>query len=749
MKDLRHARWAASLIAAISGTAIGQQDEARWIGALGNWADASNWSTDPFAPQNGIPLGRTYRVVLEDTGDFYQITLDDDRTIDEMVIDSPDAFVFQEDGTLRVLGDITVLAGSMTCQGDRLRSAHVTVTGGAFGFGSSTPFVLEDVTLTGDFTLAGTTFIEGGFDLQGTLTFGASNLLLTDSRSFNNCTFALGQGIISTTGDAPDPLEVVFGESCVVTAGPTSQLSARYNDSWVNHGTITQSGVSNGDGLRLFGSHFSNRVTGNIVVTGDPSKVEFQTQTWENEGSMSVLDGGSLCLLSEDGGINRGTIDVTDGELAMLAQWTNEGTIQGTRATILFGAQPGSGDPAERWRNSGQLLGDDTMFRLGGIFTPADLGDLALSGDSTLSITGFLDNTNAVFIVDASGPRWTIDEGLISGGRIETRDDRRLEIFAAGRIEDATVEGDLGFFASNRPFFVRDGLQLDAGSFLLSGSQARLVFDAPITLDDYELRVETNSQFGNRQCEIEIGPNAHLTIGVNSILHGHVSIRRDGGNTGQTVHNLGTISADVPGGYMSMNPSVFTNDGLCEVVNGSLLQIAPTDSWSNNGTIRVVQSIAELGSSAPWTNSGTIEGIEAEIGLGGTLRTSDFGSVVLDDSSFVLLQARIELEGGTFELTPAFGDWRSSTARFVDGTFSTVDTALRVTNRVEFENVTVDAEFEFDPNTSVIIHGTAEFDRPLNMRSSDSNRLELRGPTTIPRGIIDVPAMCWSVTTLR
>lgn len=742
-------RRAAALLAltGIACPSLAQQEDSHWIGGFGSWADASNWSTDPFAPQNGIPLGTTYRVVLDAKGAFYQITLSSDRTIDEMVVDSPDAFVVQDDGSLRVLGDITVTAGAVTLQGDRLRSANVIVDGGAFGFGSSVPFVLEDVTLTGDFSLAGTTRIEGNFDLTGSLTFGASSLLLPDSRTFDNCTFELGQGNVLTTGGSPDPLQVVFEESTAINAGPSSLMSARETDSWTNHGSLTATGVSNGDGLRIRGFHFENGATGRVLVTGDPSLLEIETMTWENDGTMGAEGGGELRLISEAGGINRGTIEATDGEVLLVEQWTNEGTIRGTRAIINFGAQPGGAFPPKRWGNSGVIIGVDSQFNLGGIFSPTDLGNLLLIGDSSLHITGELDNVGATLVIDQSSPRWFLDQGTITGGRIETAGGARLKIVNSGRLLDTTVAGDLALIGARPTFTIGDDLTLESGSFFVEASDAELVFNSTKTLDDFEIFVRIDPQYGNRRSEVQLRGNHDLHIGPTSLLHGNTTIGLRNGTSpnGQILLNHGTISADDPTGFLSISTPIFTNEGVCEAINGSVLQIVASDSWTNNGTISVVDSTAELGSGgggAPWTNAGIISGINAEIRLGGVLRTTDFGTVQLDDTSFVSLQGVIDLEGGTFELTPEFGDWRSGSARFVNGTFSTAPGALlTVTNRVEFENVVVDADFSFSDGADVIVHGQAEFVRPLNLRGAEGNLLDLRGPTTLQGGVIDTPQL--------
>src|SRR5688500_15461346 len=101
----RSVRMGALLAAAAVGVATqsvwGEAVTANWkTAASGNWLDGSRWTTDPAVPNNGVPEGTTYQAVINASGIGYTVTVDQDITVDGVLLDSPNgSSVSQTGGT--------------------------------------------------------------------------------------------------------------------------------------------------------------------------------------------------------------------------------------------------------------------------------------------------------------------------------------------------------------------------------------------------------------------------------------------------------------------------------------------------------------------------------------------------------------------------------------------------------------------------------------------------------------------------
>src|SRR5690349_18218901 len=89
-KRSARARGAIVLAAAMSGAGVSSisrgQTLATWINPVsGSWTDATRWSTNPLAPDNGNPPGSTYDVFINVPGS-YTVTLRDSVTINSLTL---------------------------------------------------------------------------------------------------------------------------------------------------------------------------------------------------------------------------------------------------------------------------------------------------------------------------------------------------------------------------------------------------------------------------------------------------------------------------------------------------------------------------------------------------------------------------------------------------------------------------------------------------------------------------------------
>src|SRR5262249_21393453 len=91
-----------------------------------------------------------------------------------------------------------------------------------------------------------------------------------------------------------------------------------------------------------------------------------------------------------------------------------------------------------------------------------------------------------------------------------------------------------------------------------------------------------------------------------------------------TLVNQGTIAADNSGGgsagMLTIQPTVFVNQGSLSVSNGETLSI--NNTWSNSSTATITASGAtvNLGNNGSnvWSNTGTITATNSTVNLGGS-----------------------------------------------------------------------------------------------------------------------------------
>jgi len=131
------------------------QTTAEWSTAAdGNWADAINWSTSPFIPNNGQPAtGDIYDVGIGAFGSVYEVTLDTDVALNQLDLDSFFATLKVTDtGSLEVSNGIHMAGGTLRAEGGLIR--NTTITGfGSFLIDPGTNGVsLDNVTLAMDTT---------------------------------------------------------------------------------------------------------------------------------------------------------------------------------------------------------------------------------------------------------------------------------------------------------------------------------------------------------------------------------------------------------------------------------------------------------------------------------------------------------------------------------------------------------------------------------------------------------------------
>lgn len=349
--------------------------------------------------------------------------------------------------------------------------------------------------------------------------------------------------------------------------------SSQVNAPWTNNGVINLSATGE---LRMGGvftlAHLGvvNRTGGKQVIVGTldltPAGTLALTATtgsWElfnsgtvKGGTITTAGGAKLLLTSSHGQLDgctlQGTLDVTSGTLNLLGDWTNQGIINATDSTINFGGE----------------------------FVMADLGTINRT-NSTMLITGILNNTSATYQVDNPDLRLG-SNGTIKGGTI-TASSAAFTVnnnyFYTHTLDGVTVASD---FKIQGSINIRNGLTINAGVTLEAngtyfnaygtqtfGGGGTLLFGPPAYYNNYLIT--------NRVTDQQVSPPAILTLGPNFILlaHDNVSLYNSSSqfsDNGDKIINQGLIRCDTNGKVIDIKRP-FQNDGQIQEANGGTVNV--------------------------------------------------------------------------------------------------------------------------------------------------------------------------------
>src|SRR5215216_4043464 len=144
-------RAAIGFAAAVSLASAARGDTANWLNPVnGNWTDASNWSTNPAYPNNVSPTP-TYDVTIDAAGANYTVSLNSNITLDSLQLNSPNATLATNSGTvLDVHGPTNLMAGTFLLKDGTLRNTNLIAGANANRLLASGSSTLENVLLNSD-----------------------------------------------------------------------------------------------------------------------------------------------------------------------------------------------------------------------------------------------------------------------------------------------------------------------------------------------------------------------------------------------------------------------------------------------------------------------------------------------------------------------------------------------------------------------------------------------------------------------
>ena len=330
----------------------------------GNWNVNANWTNVPALggfPNNGNGSVATYDAVIGPAGSSYNVTLNTNITVEDLLLNSATATLNQTAGTFTATGAIALSAGTFQVNGGTISNTIVNVTGGTLAFAADVNNLLSGVTVNGDLTL---NTIVAVTKIAGGTTFATAHL----AANATSLGFAPGQtlsGTILFEGAVAGTRHVELnGTAGSFTIGATGVI--RTNTGLTGDGNLGASFQYGGAMTLANNGLISSQVSGRTITVSATSVT--------NAGTLEAVNGGILAVplgYTQTAGITR----VDSGGIISAMNLTSLNTI-----TVAGGQLAGSGTIMANVSNSATI----SPGLSAGIL--AITGDLNLAPTSTLQI---------------------------------------------------------------------------------------------------------------------------------------------------------------------------------------------------------------------------------------------------------------------------------------------------------------------------------------------------------------------------
>lgn len=528
-----------------------------------SWHDPSNWSS-------GVPPGPADDVVI--SGATGPILVGPDSVI----VRSLHSFApLQINGaSLTVNGTLRVVSG-LVLNGGRLGNAtvpqgqRIIVTGGNGTLGH--------VTLDGDMTVQpdGELWIEEPFTLNGTITLeGGLFPWVATGINFPGTQTIDGSGEIQFGGIWPNNFVRPFGEGSRLTVGPDITV----------------------------------RSAGQPGTVGDPARELIVEGT-----VLSEVSGVEIGVVGSHV-LNRGHATARDGGKITVSNVENLGRIEGIDGggVTLLGA----------WSNPGEIDARNALITLGGTFSTESIGRFMRDGGS-VHLTGTMDNTGSVLMLDEAFGSWHIDGGIILGGVVVGVAGTELIVTAANGTLNAVRLNIDTVILPDGELFADNGLQVDR-TLTLHGGLFPWVATGLSLSGDARLDGGGTIRFGGDwpNCFLQpIGEDGHLTIGESLRIH---SVGQPGtiGHPERPITLRGTVVSESEHVTLTIIGAPAVNFGEIRAGSGGGLVLS---------TVRNLGSVtardATLALEGEWNNSlGEISAVNSTTTLGGVFTVDHLGN---------------------------------------------------------------------------------------------------------------------------
>jgi YVTN family beta-propeller protein len=459
----------------------------------------------------------------------------------------------------------------------------------------------------------------------------------------------------------------------------------------LNPGGFTNQGLleaTNGGTLALSGSTISNR-TGTIQVNGGTSSVQFVNGVTIQGGTLAGVNNGILTnpsgnTMTLDGSTVgpltiAGTYAVANNSITNLqGTINNTGAIQvnalgnntfltmvgpvslggGGTVTLIKGG--GNGTAAIATAGGAQTLtnvnntlqgtgiigwnGLNVVNQASGIInanmpstgtllvntsSTTNQGLLEATAGGTLGLQNIVNNLGGRILASGTGSTVQFISGLVQGGTLATASNGILTTPANDVYSlDGSSQGMLTiagtYVGSNNSTTFLNGTINNTGTIQVSaiGNNTFLTLSGGVNLTG--AGTVTLSTSGNGTAALATSGGQQLLTNVNNTLQGFGII----GYNGLEVTNQGIINANVSGATLTLNPSVFTNQGLLEATSGGILALSGSVISNRTGTIQVNGAT----SSVQFVNNAIIQG-GAMAGINNGILTIPSGNAITLDGS--------------------------------------------------------------------------------------------------------------------
>lgn len=605
-------------------------------------------------------------------------------------------------------------SGSITFTGNNT----VTNTGGMFTIGSTRMRVDSGTTtFTGSSNLSlsnSTSFLTGtgtinnsGHTILGSGTIGEGNLAILNSGTIaanlaaTTLTITLGPADLTNTGTLEARTGATLnladlGGGIVSNAGGT--LSA-------NGGTINLL-----NGTTVLGGTWVTPSSGHIRI---PSGGTVSAGAFTNQGRVTVEGGGTLLVnnitpnngsINVNGAVSSATLNsesatTTFNGTGTLHLISNSGTaVVGGSGTLVNGALHTISGEGQLGNNTLAIINNGTITAAGdvttapGLIIDPGLGGLANTGTITDSTTALLifqpgqyNNIGGQIISRSTANAVRLNGGTFTGGTFSSSgggDGFQLIPGATVTMTDIANATTIAF-SSNAALTINGTINNTGTLFVGSGNP----IGGDLVVGGGTVTLAGNGQVLMNAVLIDVADVLGSGTLVNSGNHIHGAGRL--GNNAIAMHNAATISADVSGATLTIDPisgGNFTNTGTLQATGGGSLVLTGNGGgfFSNTGTISAAGGNVTL-TGAVNVSAGTLRSnpgnaIQVASGQqGGIAGATNIGDITNTDgtltlNSFVTNNGTISVGGGANAATVSLtgvGATLSGTGRMVLGVAGT------------------------------------------------------------------------------
>ncbi|TWU48544.1 hypothetical protein Poly51_44440 [Rubripirellula tenax] len=552
----------------------------------GTWSDATKWSTGV------VPDNAAENVLVSQSG-TYTVTLDDNRSINDLTLNAGAATFRHTSGILSLNGALQVLAGRYELAGGTLSGGTLTGNDLAYVYGA-----LDAVSVTGGITLSepsGYVTFAGGTTVAGDIAVENTSTIYVDQTfSLNSQTMTLGDAGGTTSG----VVYLLTGSMVTIDSGSTVRANAA--------------------GFYLQGGELINEGLIEATLSTNSGLYDFGGGTFTNRGTVTASNGAIL--------------DVGSG---------NTTNVGGTMSSTLGSSLTMSG----AWSNSGGVLSTDgtSSLSLGGTFDTANLGTINRATGGNVYITGAQNNVGSTF---SPGAGWTLAGGTISGGTLTGND----LAYASGVLDAVSVTGGITLSEPSGYVTLSGGTTV-AGDIAVENNSTIYV-DQAFSLSSQTMTL--GDAGGTTSGVVYLLTGSMVTIDSGSTVRANAAgFYLQGGE----LINEGLIEATLStnSGLYDFGGGTFTNRGTVTASNGAILDVGSGNTTNVGGTMSSTLG-SSLTMSGAWSNSGGVLSTDgtSSLSLGGTFDTANLGTINVASGGKVYISGTQTNVGSTFSPGPGW-----------------------------------------------------------------------------------------------